>query len=609
MNKSIRVIVLLSMAVSGLLHATSEFRSPLSIQRGPMHWTLEPSYQAWWFDYMPKEYAGTDSLWNVYTWNAAFYRCANRAYIDPCDNKSTRKTTSLSALWFGKDEFRGEEVFAGGIVNDPLLLSTSNPYLGFAKITPRFDYDERGVYWGIYVDRRFGKDEKWHAGGRISLPFKVIEIEQENNVNFEETLGDAFQSNRITEEAGVDPVRTDYAVRMDLLRSLVIAEQTAPIADPPNTDPLPLLRFDAGDIPPSLKIGDNTITAPTKNETDEVPAAYVTRNNCGELPAQPFRTPPADVFGPLAGDGSGGANGAVLFFDSANVDGYVNQLFNNREAQGKLFITPRRNPGSTLTTQASEAVFNRIESVIQLLDLEDTEVSEFFRTNCIELAAHERMAALGDLEVEGYVGYGDRQNWFADFILGARFPTGTKDSDPRRIYFQSTGHNRHYEIKLGLDGGWRPREWFAFEILWFYNHAFKRTEPKAAAFTGATVRNIGPIVDAKVSWDYFELLVNFNFFHPHNPDLGWVFGYELFAKRNDKVCFVCNTATDLLGRENQPLDNCILENRTNAMTHKIRGEVFHRWNFFELFVGGSNIIAGRNAMKESEAHIGVAVYF
>ena len=613
MNKSIRITALLSMLAGGLLHATSEFRSPLSIARGPMHWPSKPAYQAWWYEYMPEKDAGTESLWNVHTWSAAFYRCADKAYIDPCDNKTTRKTTSLSSLWFGKEEFRGEEAFAGGIINDPVLLSTTNPYLGFARISPRFDYNERGVYWGLYADRRFGADEQWHAGGRISLPFKVIEIEQNNNVKFEETLEDVLKFNAVSSDAAADPVDVDFAARLDLLRSLMIAEM-ANLPDVAEGTPFPLLTDIRSlgapiDIPNQLVIGTNRIDAPSAAENDNLPPVYVTRNNCGEIPATPFRKVPDQVFGALAADGSGGADGAVCFLDSANVDGYVSQLFTDRDAQGKLFLTPRRQVDADTIVETGRAVFQRIESVIQLLDLEDREASEFFHKNCINLNAHERIAALGDLELETYVGYGHREDWFADFILGARFPTGKKDADPRRVYFQSTGHNRHFEIRLGLDGGWKPCEWFAFELLWFYNHAFKRTEPKAAAFKGATVRNIGPTVDAKVSWDYFEFNVNFNFFHPHNPELGWVFGYELFAKRKDKVCFVCNTATDLLGRENQPLDACILEERTNAMTHKLRGETFHRWNYFELFVGGSHVLAGRNAMRESEAHIGVAVYF
>jgi len=401
MNKSIQITALLSMLAGGFLYATSEFRSPLSIERGPMHWPLKPAYQSWWYEYMPDKVEGTDqeNLWNIYTWSAAFYRCADKAYIDPCDNKTTKNTTSLSSLWFGKEEFRGEEAFAGGIINDPFLLSTNNPYLGFARISPRFDYNERGIYWGVYADRRFGEDEKWHAGGRLSLPFKVIEIEQNNNVKFEETLEDAWKVNQISDDAMAGATRHDFAARLDLLRSLLIAEQTSAI----DTTPVPLLRFDSTTNPDSLKVGTQIVTATSANVNDNSPPVYVTRNNCGEIPATPFSRTPEQVSGALAADGSGGANGAVLFLSSDSAAGYDEQLFNDREAQGKLFMTPRQQADNNLTVSNAQGVVERIINALVLLDSEDRTASEFFRKNCIDLNAHERIAALGDLELETYV--------------------------------------------------------------------------------------------------------------------------------------------------------------------------------------------------------------
>ncbi len=58
-----------------------------------------------------------------------------------------------------------------------------------------------------------------------------------------------------------------------------------------------------------------------------------------------------------------------------------------------------------------------------------------------------------------------------------------------------------------MEGGWKPREWFAFQFDWTYNHVFERTQPKGAPFLGATVRNIGPDIGAKVKWDYFTFNV------------------------------------------------------------------------------------------------------
>ena len=85
----------------------------------------------------------------------------------------------------------------------------------------------------------------------------------------------------------------------------------------------------------------------------------------------------------------------------------------------------------------------------------------------------------------------------------------------------------------------------------------------------------------------------------------------MFAKGHDKVEFAHDqrTATDLLGRPNQPLDAENYERRTNALSNKLRAQIFNRWNYFELFAGGSQVVAGRDVMRETEAHIGLVVYF
>jgi hypothetical protein len=85
----------------------------------------------------------------------------------------------------------------------------------------------------------------------------------------------------------------------------------------------------------------------------------------------------------------------------------------------------------------------------------------------------------------------------------------------------------------------------------------------------------------------------------------------LFVKGHDHVSLDCcqKTATDLLGRPNQPLDVSNYREHTNSLSNKLRGEIFYRAHYFEIFGGGSQMVSGRNIMKETEAHIGLAIYF
>ncbi len=639
MNKTgVRIAAVLSIVSCALLNATTEFRSPLSLYRGVMHWPLPHVKESWWYDVMYPE-DEVESTWNVHTWSGTYYRCADKAFCDPCKkcektcvcgeckdkcptdfklsypcrNKSTSKTTSLATLWFGRDCFRGEETFAGGRIDDTELLTNKNPFLAFARIFPRFDYNERGAVWGMHVDKRFGKEEKGRFGFRVSLPFKVIEIEQ-NSCKLEETLDDVIVEKTIQVDAQNQPNQVDYAYRLDFLSALNL-----PVPNPPSV--VPVVRYGDGTLRTQVAGIDADGATPGTAAQDQdppdqqKPPVYLMRRECGAIPCPPFRK----KFDEVNGDGlpAGGASGLAndtIFHFKTDTD-YASELGQDRCAQSELFLIPRRLSVEDEILNLANTIRDRIKAVVNDLMMGRETAVEFFRSACcIDLCKHERIHGLGNLDTEFYVGYGP-EHWFVNFLTGVRFPTDKRLKDPHRVFFQTTGNNGHYEIKLGMEGGWMPFEWFAFKLDWTYNHAFRRHEFRAAPFKGATIRNIGPCIDTKVSWDYFVGHVDLNFFHPRNPDLGGVFGYELFAKREDNVRFDdckkgCGspTAVDCLGREKE-LDVKILEDRTNAMTHKLRGELFHRWNFCELFAGASHIVGGKHAMQESEAHVGVAIYF
>ena len=607
MKRCITIAALLSVLSSGVVQATFEFRSPLSVRRGVMHWPLVPSYNSWWYDMMPDD--AKESKWNIYTWSAAYYRCADKVFFNPCDNKNTRKTAPLSTLWFGKDSFRGEETLVDGTINqafvrDLKILNRANILFASARITPRFDYNEQGAFFGVHVDRRFGCGEKWHAGGKVNIPFKVIEIEQNSNCKLEETIDDLVRFRHVNVSAAAEANETEFAARFDFLNTLTFSSTDTVSGD---REVVQFIEYlDNGRI----DIGSFRLAGDSAGQSNDVPAAYVTKSDSGQFPLAPFRKAPGGVSGQLGVDGSG-ADGST-FFLSTDVP-YINDLRTDREAQGKLFVVSRAIDDGTELTANAEAAGDELENLMRNFVFQEP-VSEYFLTKGIDLAAHERIAAIGDIETEVYCGYGHHTDWFVDGIFGLRFPTGKKNKDPKRLFFQSTGHNRHFEVKLGVEGGWMPLDWFSLKLDASFHHAFRRTEKRATLFKGATVRHIGETIDTRVSWSYFIVHGDLNFFHPHNPDLGCVVGYELFAKRNDNVSFkdcetTTTTATDLLGFEDQELDAKAYEKRTNSMSHKVRFETFNRWNFFEVFAGGSHIFAGRNVMKETEGHVGFAVYF
>ncbi len=625
MNKSfIRIAALCSVVSSSVMHATAQFRSPLSYEnRGVMHYELKPLRETWWFDAVASENC-KERCWNYTLWTLAYARGANKAFFNDsldCDgnfkNSTTRKTASLSQLWFGIDtqaeSFKGEQTLAGGTISNDAILA-ENAALAWSFITPEFKYDEKGIAWGLDARKYFGKDNRWYVGKRANLPFKIVEVKQcpSADGSISEGLEDVMLERPLDTAGDVDPTQVEYAYRLDFLSTLVRSYQQLT-----QLVPVPLVQYtDGSPTAGETQIANQIITAPNAGVFDgDVPPVYAIRRVDHTAPAIPYRKQEFQVSGSLAADGSGGSDDAVLFFlESTN---YAAGLGSDRAAQSELWIVPRRLDSADQLVTPAQSIRNSVKAIVDASQgTIDLTAADIFRNECgIDLSACEREVGLGDLNTEVYVGY-QADKWFVDGIVGILFPTGKTDSDTNRIYFQTTGNNGHFEIKLGLEGGWQPTEWFAFRWDWAYHHAFQRTEKRAATFAGATIRNIAPEIDVKVQWNYFVLHTDFNFFHPCNSDLGGVISYELFAKQNDRVrlscpetaCGVSGAAIDCLGQSGQ-LDLTLMEKRTNSMSHKIRGEVFHRVAFGELFAGASQIIAGRDVMKESEAHLGIAVYF
>lgn len=676
MKKLLRAVMLLSVVGNSCIYAnSSEFRSRQDrLRRGVLHSPLSIVEEAWWSDLMPEQ-VEEDRSWQLETW-AAGWRMVASAAFDARHKGSTAHTTSLSQLWFGKDSFRGEEIFVGGQVNDPILLTETNPFLGFARISPSFDYNEHGVMAGLSFRHTFGEDDCWHVGFRVSLPVIEIEIEQDAGCALEETLADVVQ--RIPTNLDADPNvnQVDYAYRLDLLSSLA-----RPSMEPDLITPIVQYGDGTGLVDTSTRIGGQYVAATTAEGlvffNVAVPAAYVIRSNgtnlvdtlaqaCGSdncknvckddcgfdssavtgtIPPYPYRKTAAQVTGQLGANGAGGGDQSVLFFQLEGVN-YSTGLALDRAAQGELFVVPRANPANDTIYQSGVDLDQAVQSILQFIDPSET-ATQFFMQNGIDFCALDRVVGVGDLYTEVSVGYGNYQDGFGDFLFGLIFPTGTPSENANKIYHKPTGNNHHFEIRLGIEGAWMGCDWFGLRGDASFFHAFKAKECRAIPFnqtrtvttptTTTTdccnksndccfeqffVKNIGNGAEFDVSWNYFIGHVDFTFFHPYNPEIGATIGYELMAKGHDHVSLDCdtscgqhtnvivtNTATDLLGRTGQAINLEVLEQNTDSMTHKIYGELFHRWNYFELFAGASQIVGGKHAMQETEAHIGMKVFF
>lgn len=661
MNKRVlKVAALVSIVACGALRATTELRTPLSVVKdfGPFHYRLEP--------------VNPDDCWSWDIFGALYQRRADKAFsnarkTDGSQKFSTRDTVSLAEAFFGQETFTGIDAFAH-IAGEACPVVVGNPFMSFAKISPVFHYTERGFVAGAHVEYDFGDCSNWYVGARAVLPFKNIRVDRDLSCNkLEEGLEDVMlqvlqrvdpkipvENNTPLIDAGAgggdtqaagdvevnNPdanIRSVYAYRLDFLTALRMPGTSNSVVDyaaknDANQDIIKIAGidvttaavqvnedktafFEAAQVA-NATAGDYEFTlAYPQESTRHVYALRSTDGTLAGVQGSIFDSTTGEV--KIAQDivsadnvvenGApvGAANGSRLAF-VAGTD-YA-PLAGNCNAQSQLFIIPNsRGTGEVMPDGA--AIGATIDYIIKSsLSSFNTSALGFLESKGIDLCHNQRVSGFGDLDTDLYLGYDFTECFYGEFAVGARWPTGKKMKDAGLVYYQPTGNNGHFELKAQGDLGWQPTHWAGLHVNASYSHVFSRTEKKAAAFKGATVKNIGPSIDAKVSYGYFVGHFDVTLFHPENCNLGLAVGYELYAKRKDKVTFATAMAKDLNG-DLKPLDETILEKDTNAVSHKIRGEMFHRWNYCELFIGASRAFAGRSVLKETEAHVGIGIYF
>lgn len=661
MNKRVlKVAALVSIVACGALRATTELRTPLSVVKdfGPFHYRLEP--------------VNPDDCWSWDVFGALYQRRADKAFsnarkADGSQKFSTRDTVSLAEAFFGQETFTGIDAFAH-IAGEACPVVVGNPFMSFAKISPVFHYTERGFVAGAHVEYDFGDCSNWYVGARAVLPFKNIRVDRDLSCNkLEEGLEDVMLQvlqrvdpkipvpatpnllapfpgpGAATTSAGtaINPginnpdanVRSVYAYRLDFLSALRmpgtpdsvvkytpanieiagidVTTDTSLAANKQNITKI--AYFDAAQSTGGVAGNYSFTLAYPQVATRHVYALRSTDGTLASVQGSIFDSTTGEVKiaqdapplgGNVAFNGTGGNNGDRLAFQ---VGDYA-PLAGNCDAQSELFIIPNsRGTGELMPDGA--AIGATIDYIIKSsLSSFNTSALGFLESKGIDLCHNQRVSGFGDLDTDLYLGYDFTECFYGEFAIGARWPTGKKMKDAGLVYYQPTGNNGHFELKAQGDLGWQPTHWAGLHVNASYSHVFSRTEKKAAAFKGATVKNIGPSIDAKVSYGYFVGHFDVTLFHPENCNLGLAVGYELYAKRKDKVTFATAMAKDLNG-DLKPLDETILEKDTNAVSHKIRGEMFHRWNYCELFIGASRAFAGRSVLKETEAHVGIGIYF
>jgi len=564
MNKqALRALGLLALVQSGCI-AARDIRTPLPLYTGYIGYVHYP------VDLFNDEYQESCLGVETQMWGAGYVRSAPDGYgpsndnccptqaEDPCANGRV----PLAEIIFGQDSFTLAQAFANASVGTNI---PQNPWVSVSTLSPNYDYNERGVFFGFVLNKRFGCEDQWRAGVRIALPFRDIEMEEKCGDLVGETIDDVFRKRQETIEVvpGTPETNTAWTARLDFLSAL------KQIAFDVNGNAIDLVRYVNSTSSNHMTIGSQDITAPSITNTSPFIAAIDSTN--GTIPASVrWANTPQSSATPINGDGTGLTNLVRGYFPSTN--NYA-ALGTSSAQQRQLWIVPNVNGDTTIgggvILGASNTVLTEIEQ--SLSDIQSS-VTDFLVEHDINFCSG-RSRGLGDLDMEWYLNRQWCNYMWAEVQLGVRFPTSKHLTalDVRKLALQPLGNNGHFEVRPGLVLASEYLEWVKFKADLTYSFVLKHNEYLPAAFKGATVRNVGPAVPGCVSWGYFVGDFDMTFMNPCNPCAGWTIAYQAYVKQKDKICFQCPEARDYIGTI-QTLDASILTADSKRVAHTIRTE-------------------------------------
>lgn len=585
--------------------------------------TPEPLARAYAYSHYPfaRPDYGDCKWWYLDIWGAGLYKSANFAFL----NKDTTKKESLSGIFFGADSFTLAETLA------PASVPFLNPLIASLLITPNFDYRENTAFFGANIEAAFGCERQWHVGIRTRVPFRDIKVALDSCCALAETLNTSdlyvLDNERwscpdctgttppppLTRTGSVpvgeeQTVHDVFAVRLDFASALFLQQSGSP-----TFIPTPLVTYGNGTTIPDTGIAERDVS----NFVPDRTPVYLIESDGGALPTPPFAItqPMVEILPALPADGIGAGTGSKYVFGT-DVD-YAAGIGANPAAQRNYWVAPViysfGDPTLNIAPDANtiRTALNDLLQFHQLNTLALTPIS-FLAADGVTFDT-QRNNGIGDFDVELYGRYDGCTccwgSWFTEGIFGVIFPTSKRITTPNLLLKVQTGNNHHYEIKLGWFLGWNPCDWFAIKTDVWYHWALKGRESVAAPFVGATVKNIGPTIDANVSWQYFIGEVDFTFIIPCiEPLIGFDLGYQAWVKRKDHVTLPVSSATDFVGIV-EPLNASLLQYRTKRIAHTVKAEIFKQTCDWQLFAGWNHTFAGQNSLNDSDWYLGLEVYF
>jgi hypothetical protein len=540
-----------------------------------------------------------ESRW--YPFAIGFGQHANDAFFK--NNQSKTVTEPLSHLFFAQSNFTPAQSLSSSSRTSKIapLINTC--------IAPRISIKETGIVGGVQYS--YAPKNNFQIGFRAHLPVvKIRTTKQTPGLSGKSLFGgavvtDFYQTATDIVEGTATPVN-DFAIRLDFLNTL-----PATLIGPGTT--VSFVNY-ANSTSNTITMNGIDITDKQTTVTNRNPVTAV-RVATNQTPTSPFGV----LLDPSATPAPNTATTLpILSADGSNTDirSRFDQTVNyqplgqSTSHQSMLWIVPSVLAGSPAQlTQNATIIANNLKNIVRSINQSPEQI---FQDNDISFA-DTTTTGIGDLAGEFFLDYFVNENTYAEFFCGISLPTGKKiDSKQNKIFASATASNGHTGLVFGINGLWKPSQWFS---ILSYNsiHSFlSAQEYIPVSFQGASVKNFNQLTPATKSWTTTTFGLDMYFHMPtHYKDsmiTTLIFGYELSHKHKDIIHFVYPQMRDVTGMI-QPTDNRVAAFETNRQAHTV--SIKTMLTLFEkihIFGGWHRVIHGLNTPKSTGWHIGIETY-
>lgn len=577
-----------------------EWRTPLPHIRHPKPHTSFKDFKACpkqqtgkkWFSYLGKKSKDKkptkQKTWKYDISGTAFFRHADKALC--ATTHDADKHCPLAQLLFGKSSFKGQETFASAAIPTP----TASPFLILSTLTPDIGYTDRGFILNFNAIHKV--NDAWRVGVRARLPLRQFSMKLNSKL---EDLSTENVTTTKTETIAGNSVDV-FAYRLDFLSLL----PTLCEGDALNFSLVNYHNAQAQNQ--NITIINQDITSnPNLNAGDINPVTVIKTDN-GLPPQTTCGFPLTDIatVDGLSGDGSSVTDGQRARF--INATDYT-PISNNTSLQSMLWIAPT--VSSTQPTIPARIIRNRVNELLACID---GTAEKAFNDCCISFCS-EKKSGFGDLDTELFTQYHYSDRCYFEGLFGIRFATADEIHDVRKLLRQPLGNNGHSELKLSAQGNWKVRDWLYARNTFSYSFVLRANEKVPAPFVGATVKNIAPLVDATIFWEYLHNTFDLHFVPTQKNNVGLRVSYDLYHKRTENIRLKKQFADDCLNNSNL-LDACVLTKNTNVVAHKLQIHFFYDYSRCKkrsigFYAGFNTVFAGNNVPKERDWLLGINLHF